>query len=119
MPTVQPNYPIAIAISDLHLSLLKPACRADDNWLEVQAHYLKQVRDLAHPDGLPVLCAGDVFDRCNAPAELINFALKHLPDEMICVPGQHDLVGHRIDSMHRCGYGVLKQAGKIIDVSGS
>lgn len=109
-------HPVAIAFSDLHLSLLQPVCRADKDWMAVQAHYLKQVRDIA--DGLPILCSGDLFDRWNAPPELINFALRNLPDKMLCIPGQHDLPLHRIDQMERSGYGVLKEVGKIIDISG-
>jgi len=125
MPTVPSA--IAIAISDLHLSLLQPACRADKDWMAVQAGYLDQVkkieRELApiaglQNSGVPILCAGDIFDRWNAPPELINFALKHLPDGMICVPGQHDLPNHRTDQVHRSGYGVLKEVGKIVDISG-
>lgn len=108
---------IAVAISDLHLSLLRPACRADKDWLEVQAHYLRQVKDTAR--NVPVLCSGDIFDRWNPPPELINFALRELPDGMLCVPGQHDLPSHRIEDMHRSGYGVLKEAGKITDLSNS
>lgn len=107
--------PIAIAISDIHLSLLRPACRADKDWMFTQAFYLDQLREIA--SGLPILVAGDLFNKWNAPPELINFALKHLPDEMLCVPGQHDLPEHRIDLMHRSGYGVLKEAKKIIDLS--
>jgi len=111
----EPN-PIAIAISDLHLSLLPPACRADKDWMGVQAHYLQQVRDWAGE--LPILCAGDIFDKWNAPPELINFALEHLPDGMYSIPGQHDLPNHRMDLMHRSGYGVLKRVGKITDLAG-
>lgn len=107
---------IAILCSDLHLTLQAPACRAETDWLEVQAGYLKQLQTLAK-DKIPILCAGDIFDRWNAPAELINFALDHLPDGMICVPGQHDLPNHRRDLMHRSGYGVLVKAGKITDIS--
>ncbi len=110
------NTPIAIAISDLHLSLLQPVCRADKDWLAIQAHYLAQVKKIA--EGLPILCAGDIFDRWNAPPELINFALEHLPDGMICVPGNHDLPLHQIDQIHRSGYGVLKRVGKIKDIAG-
>lgn len=109
--------PIAIAVADLHLSLLRPACRADDNWLDVQAHYLEEMTELATGYGVPVLCAGDIFDRWNPPPELINFALQHLPHEMICVPGNHDLPLHRLDQIHRSGYGVLEEAGKIIDIT--
>lgn len=108
--------PIAILCSDLHLSLKAPACRADEDWLEVQAHYLWWMKDYART--LPIICAGDIFDRWNASPELIHFALQHLPDGMICIPGQHDLPNHSVQQMHRSGYGVLKQAGKIRDISG-
>jgi hypothetical protein len=66
----------------------------------------------------PIICAGDLFDRWNVEPELINFALKHLPDGMICVPGQHDLPNHRLDQVHRSGYGVLVEAGKIRCIAG-
>lgn len=111
--------PIALAFSDLHLSLVQPACRSDKDWMAVQAGYLKQVWDLAQSLGdVPILFAGDLFDRWNPSPELIHFALEHLPDGMICVPGQHDLPNHRIEDMNRSGYGVLVKAGKIIDISG-
>lgn len=118
MPNVPNAHPIAIAISDLHLSLLRPACRNDRNWMATQAYYLGQVTSLSYELNIPVLCAGDIFDRWNPPAELISFALRCLPTGMICVPGQHDLPNHRIDQVHRSGYGCLMQAGKIVDVSG-
>lgn len=112
--------PIAIAFGDVHLTLQPPACRSETDWLAVQAGYLKQVRDLAKALGdVPVLCSGDIFDRWDPKPELINFALEHLPDGMICVPGQHDLPNHRIEDMMRSGYGTLVKAGKIRDISGN
>lgn len=110
----KPNL-IAVLCSDIHLTLQSPVCRADEDWREVQAGYLNQLQDLA--GSLPVICAGDIFDRWNASPELINFALEYLPNRMICVPGQHDLPNHRRDLMHRSGYGVLVAAGKIQDIS--
>lgn len=107
--------PLAIFFSDLHLSLTPPVCRQDKDWLAVQAGYLEQVKALA--GSAPIICAGDIFDRWNAPAELIHFALEHLPDGLICVPGQHDLPNHRTDLMHRSAYGVLKASKKIEDLS--
>ena len=86
--------------------------------MAVQAHYLKQLKDFAKPEGLPIIFAGDLFDRWNVQPELINFALEHLPDDMISIPGQHDLPNHRLDQMHRSGYGVLAECGKIKDISG-
>lgn len=107
--------PILTFCSDIHLTLTPPPCRAESDWLEVQARYLKQLRNLAQ--GGPIACAGDIFDRWNPPPELIHFALEHLPDGMICIPGQHDLPNHRLDLLHRSAYGVLVKAGKIIDIS--
>lgn len=110
--------PIAVLCSDLHLTLTPPSCRdiSQEGWMELQAHYLKQLRDTA--GDLPVICAGDIFDRWNASPELINFALRELPNGMYCVPGQHDLPNHQLGQMGRSGYGVLKQTGKILDLSG-
>lgn len=105
--------PFALAIADLHLSMTKPACRAEDNWLKVQAGYLSQVREIQNRFKVPLLCAGDIFDKWNPVPELIYFALKELPDDMYCVPGQHDLPNHRFDLMSRSGYGVLQKAKKI------
>lgn len=110
------NSPIAVAVADIHLSLNRPACRDDKDWMAVQASYLEQLKILAAD--LPILCAGDIFDHWKATPELISFALDELPDDMLCVPGQHDLPNHRIEDMRRSGYGVLKRAGKIRDISG-
>jgi hypothetical protein len=121
-------YPVAVLCSDIHLTSRTPVARSEKDWFEVQAHYLAQLRliqinatkeyDQAVSSRtesvlLPVLIAGDIFDRWNPSPELINFALEHLPDRIIAVPGQHDLPNHRIEDMNRSGYGVLVKAGKI------
>lgn len=64
-----------------------------------------------------LLVAGDIFDKWNPPAELINFALRELPD-CVAVPGQHDLPNHNYSEMMRSGYGTLVEAGKIQNVGG-
>lgn len=113
--TVTKPKPIAVFCSDLHLSLNPPACRKEKDWLEVQAGCLAELRMLTY--GLPVFCAGDIFDKWNPMPELIHFALGHLPDGMICVPGNHDLPNHLISEKHRSAYGVLTEAQKIEDLS--
>jgi hypothetical protein len=113
--------PVAIFCSDIHLTLKQPACRADEDWMETQAFALNQLKHLSveldQTNPVPVICAGDIFDRWNPSPELINFALKYLPDKMVCIPGQHDLPNHRIENMTKSGYGVLKSANKIVDLS--
>lgn len=111
------NSVVAVLCSDLHLSSNQPSCRADDDWMEVQAGYLQQLLELANRHVVPVICAGDIFDKWNPTPEVISFALDHLPTGMICVPGQHDLPNHNMKEIHRSGYGVLVKAGKIICAS--
>lgn len=114
--------PVAILCADLHLSLTPPACRTEtqEEWLDVQAHYLDQIKALRKSLGnVEVFCSGDIFDRWNPSPELINFALARLPSGMLAVPGQHDLMHHRYDLMHKSGYGVLKGANKIYDLTPS
>jgi len=108
--------PIATFVSDIHLALNPPACRAEEDWLAVQQRYLEQLQEIAQ--GSPVFIAGDLFDRWNPPPEVLHFAFKRLPQECYAVPGQHDLLNHRLDQMHRSGYGVLVAAGRIRDLSG-
>lgn len=84
------------------------------------AGYLGQLRGLSEGHGtpgnpLPVICAGDIFDRWNAPAELINFALACLP-RMYGVPGQHDLPHHSYEDIRKSAYWTLVEAGKIVNL---
>lgn len=111
---------IAILCSDIHLSATVPPCRSGEvDWYEAMARPLRELGMLSRPrhgDRLPIVCAGDIFDNWKAPPELIHFALHTLPDDMLCVPGQHDLPYHSYSDMHKSAYGVLKKAGKIVDM---
>lgn len=116
--------PIAVLVADLHLSLRPPAARsAEPDWLATQAGYLKQLRQIADLSErkasgqltLPVICAGDLFDKPNPSPELINFAIKHLP-AMHAVPGQHDLNYHRYEDLKKTAYWTLVEAGKVVDL---
>lgn len=62
-----------------------------------------------------IVCSGDVFDRWNAPPEIINLALESLP---VCyaVPGQHDLPLHSYRDRKKSAYWTLVEAGKIKDL---
>lgn len=115
---------LAILLADIHLSLKAPLWRsAEPDWLAAQARPLGEVRELQRKYGCPVICAGDIFDRSrkiadgwNASPELINFAIKHLPDDMYAIPGQHDLPNHQYADIYRSAYHTLVQAGKIKDL---
>ena len=103
----------AIAISDLHLTLNTPSCRAEKDWLEVMSGYFQQVKDyhqqvegIPYGNVVPIICAGDVFDRPNPPIELVNWAIRTLPT-MYSVPGQHDLVHHNLSDIKKSAYWTL------------
>jgi len=117
---------LAIFLADIHLSLKPPVWRsAEPDWMEAQRRVLEEVRLLQREyNSCPVICAGDIFDRnrknadgWNASAELINFAIEFLPDNMYAIPGQHDLPNHQYSDIERSAYWTLVKAGKIQDIS--
>jgi DNA repair exonuclease SbcCD nuclease subunit len=110
---------VAIAMSDIHLTLQPPLARSrEPDWKEAMARPLRKVAWLAKKHGAVILCAGDLFDRPLPQPELLNWALDHLP-RMYGIPGNHDLPYHRPDLEHRSGFGTLVRAGRIVDLSTS
>ena len=104
---------LAVCCSDIHLSLKPPVARSEEtSWFDAMARALDQITALAEKHHAAVLCAGDIFDRWNAPAELINFALERLPN-MYAIPGNHDLPMHQPELVKRSAYWTLVEAGKI------
>jgi DNA repair exonuclease SbcCD nuclease subunit len=55
------------------------------------------------------LCAGDVFDRWDAPPAAVSMAIDLLPRPFLATPGNHDLRSHRIDSLDATSLGVLSR----------
>lgn len=102
-----------ILTADWHLTDNTPACRQDD-YLEAQANKYDQIRDLQEEHGgIPILVAGDVFDKWKPSPFLLHWALEHLPDNIYAIPGNHDLPAHNISRYEECGFAVLEAAGKI------
>jgi len=109
---------IAILCSDFHLSLNPPIFRSvEKDWFEAMRRPLDEIKRLQKKHNCLVLCAGDIFDKWNSPPELINFALEHLPNGMISIPGQHDLPLHRYEDIEKSAYWTLEKACKIIDIN--
>ena len=102
----------AIICSDLHLTEQTPVCRLDD-YIKAQKTKLTFISDLQQKYECPVLCAGDVFDHWKPSPWLISFALKYLPDELIAIPGQHDLPQHNLDLIEKSGFYALMQGKKL------
>ena len=105
--------PVAILCSDWHLSERAPVARAaEPDWFEAQARPLKQISILAYKHDVPVIVAGDVFDRWNASPATINFAIENMP-HVYAIPGQHDLPNHSLAEIKRSAYWTLVEAEKI------
>ena len=109
--------PVAIACSDLHLSLRPPLARAGEpDWFAAMGRPLDELRWLAVNHDVPVLCAGDVFDYWRSPPELINFALGCFENRpsLFAIPGQHDLPYHSADEIEKSAFWTLVQAGVVV-----
>ncbi len=106
--------PLAVLCSDLHLSIKPPLARSNEkNWFDVMGRMLLEIDQVAgEQGGVPIICAGDIFDKWNSPAELINFALEYMP-HMYAIPGQHDLPFHDYKEMNRSAFGTLVSAEKV------
>ncbi len=108
--------PLAIVCSDIHLCHTPPAARAaEPNWYAAMGRALDQLREIQEDVRVPILCGGDLFDRWNSGPELINWAMRKLP-EMYAIPGQHDLPYHRIEDIRKSAYWTLVEARTIKDM---
>jgi len=108
---------VAICCADIHLSHKPPIWRsAEPNWYEAMVRPWNEILQLANQFQCSVLCVGDIFDRWNSPPELINFAIRTLPDKMICIAGQHDLPNHNYDNLSQSAYATLIEASKIQNI---
>lgn len=104
---------IGIFCSDIHLSHTAPVWRSEEkSWYNAMRRPLKELKLLQEKYNCPIFCAGDVFDRWNSPAELINFALENLPD-MYAIAGQHDLPLHNLEEIEKSAFWTLVKANKI------
>lgn len=110
--------PIAILVSDLHLSHNPPAARsAEPDWYASMERQWGQIGAEAADNDIPVVIAGDVFDVWKSPPELINFAIELFAGlEVLAIPGQHDLPNHVYGDMYRSAYGTLVAAGSITNM---
>jgi DNA repair exonuclease SbcCD nuclease subunit len=109
----------AVLSADWHLSHKPPAARAETDWYAVMANYIGQVRSLCGIYKCPLVIAGDLFDRPDNPAELVNFVMKELGSfdhKIYAVPGQHDLFHHDLKDIKRTSYWTLVESNTIINL---
>jgi hypothetical protein len=104
----------ALLVSDIHLSDKCPPFRkGEPSWMLAQGNYLEELKRISLSHGeIPIVCAGDVFDKWDASPELISLCLKYFP-HMYSVCGQHDLRFHNYGEIKRTAYWTLVEAGLI------
>jgi DNA repair exonuclease SbcCD nuclease subunit len=110
---------IAILCSDIHLCSKTPIARAEEpDWFAAMKRPFDELVRLRIKHGyVPILCAGDVFDKWNSTPELINFAIDIFPTDFYAIPGQHDLPYHRYEDIKKSAYYTLHRAEAILDIS--
>lgn len=98
---------IAIITADLHLRDTVPVCRID-NYLEAQNKKLAFIKDLVLKNNCPLIVAGDVFHKAKSSPYVEKIALEFFKDiNCIVIPGQHDLLYHKLSFLNQSSYGVL------------
>ncbi len=100
----------AIITADIHLRETTPQCRTDNYW-EAQENKIEFLKELQHEHyGCPILDGGDLLDKWKSIPELLTWAINNLPEEIITVPGNHDMPQHNIELLHKSGLAVLEAA---------
>lgn len=101
----------AILTADLHLTSKIPISRIDD-YFQAQANKLRFLWELSmENNNCPILCAGDVFDHWKASPWLCSWAYRHLPKNMIAIPGNHDLPMHSMEEYDKSALFLLEIVG--------
>ena len=115
------DVPIALVVSDTHLSTAPPTLHADNpDWFGHISRNFEWLFDRANEFNVPILIAGDVFDKAVNDSKLLSFVISlfnRSPQPIYTVAGNHDLPFHSIDRIEESGYAVLLKAGVIIDCS--
>lgn len=111
--------PVAILTSDWHIRSTVPASRAEVDWYAVMERRLDQLAKFQQAEGgIPIIVAGDIFDNCNPHSELVKWTVDQFRrhgwlrgNNLLCIPGNHDLYGNNYDNWNRGAYGSLCDAG--------
>lgn len=110
--------PLFLACADIHLSENAPSFRSEEpDWFAAQARQLDWLKKTAEHYDVPLVIAGDIFDKAQGSTRLVNFVADHLPHAFAC-PGNHDLPYHSLDRIDISSYGSLLRMGVIDGVQG-
>lgn len=110
--------PLFLACADVHICENAPSFRSEEpDWFAAQARQLEWLGQMMEKYEVPLVIAGDIFDRAQGSTRLVNFIADHFPKAIAC-PGNHDLPYHSLDRLDLSSYGSLLRMGKIDGVGG-
>lgn len=110
--------PSAILTSDWHLREDTPQCRTDDFWM-AQEKKIDFIFSLAKQNQCPIIVAGDIGHKPRWSCRLLEWFISKIDKDINIqvIPGQHDLINHRLDLWEQSGIGVL-HAAEVINLYG-
>lgn len=94
--------------ADWHLRASRPVCRTDEDWNQVIIDKLDFIASLKYDI---CLSAGDMFHRWDASWSLFSLIADHLPENVYCLPGNHDLRHSRPESISGVALGATEWLG--------
>ena len=101
----------AVLTADLHLTSASPVSRTD-NYIQAQGDKLKFLQALSRKNNYcPILCAGDIFDHWKASPWLCAWAHLNLPENIVAIPGNHDLPMNNIEQYEKSALHLLEYVG--------
>jgi predicted phosphodiesterase/5-methylcytosine-specific restriction endonuclease McrA len=109
---IEQNFEKIILMADIHLREDIPICRMD-NIIDVEIKKLQFVKDLQKEQQCPVVVAGDLFHHWKPSPYLLTIAMKHLPENLWVIAGNHDLPQHSMNLLDKSGLYTLVHAGKV------
>jgi exonuclease SbcD len=110
-------------IADSHWSNRRPASRTDEDWIGTQSRKLDeffriskelQAQALVHSGDLFNQPKGQLIDR--SVDQWLMEKFRKAPAPWYTIPGNHDMFGHKVDSLKSHPYGCLEKAGLITSV---
>lgn len=112
------NKPIALLVSDLHFSESPPVFRSDEpSWYDAMRRPWNQIKSKAVNFNVPIVVAGDVFDRWWCYPSLLNMVIDCFRGANVyAVCGQHDLPAHNYEDIKKSAYWNLVEAGVLTNL---
>ena len=114
---------IITGITDSHWSGNRPASRLDADWVGTQSKKIDHVFRLSvEHEATAIVHAGDVFHQpkgaliSRSVDQWLMGKLREAPCPIFAIPGNHDMLGHRVDSLKSHPYGCLEKSGIITSV---